>query len=170
MGYQLYKDSPESFPVPFIHGDVLDRSFLKPSPPIYTPPEGPAPDPSQLTTLTPLAGRLSAIHASYFFHLFSEEKQLQIAQWLAGLLFPVPGSMIFGQHVGYPTKGTIVIHPTGEPVAMFCHSPESWEGLWNGVVFKQGSVKVQAELSTLPVPKGALDHTCWQLVWSITRV
>ncbi|KAH9928827.1 uncharacterized protein B0H18DRAFT_1155277 [Fomitopsis serialis] len=172
MGYQLCKDSPGVFPVPFVQGDVLDPSFLKPSAPIYTPLESSKSNPelSSLTNLTPLTGRLSAIHASYFFHLFSEEKQLQIAQSLAGLLSPLPGSMIFGQHVAYTTKSTIIIHPTGEPVPMFCHSPESWKELWNGTVFKKGSVKVEAELSTLPVPKGALDHTYWQLVWSVTRL
>ncbi|KAH9843540.1 uncharacterized protein C8Q71DRAFT_697313 [Rhodofomes roseus] len=170
MGYQLYKDSPETFPVPFAQGDVLDPSFLKPLPPIDTPLDDPAPELSQLTSLTPLAGRLSAIHATFFFHLFSEEKQLQIAQSLAGLLSPLPGSMVFGSHVAYPTKGTIITRPTGAPVPMFCHSAESWEEMWNGTVFKKGSVKVEAELSTLPVPKGALDHEYWQLVWSVTRV
>lgn len=170
MGYKLFRDSPGTFTVPFVQGDVLSPSFLEPSPPIYTPLVTPTPDLTALTSLTPLAGRLSAIHASYLIHLFGEDRQLQIARALGGLLDPRPGSVIFGQHVGAPKKGTIIIYPTGEPVPMFCHSPESWTELWDGTVFKKGSVRVEVELLTLPVPRGALDHTYWQLVWSVTRL
>jgi hypothetical protein len=54
---------------------------------------------------------------------------------------------------------------------MFCHSPESWRELWDGQVFKKGSVKVDcglkkmertAHLSTI---EGA--ELLW---WSVTRV
>ncbi|KAH9928839.1 uncharacterized protein B0H18DRAFT_1094050 [Fomitopsis serialis] len=39
LGYRLFKDSPEGFPVPFLQGDVLNPAFLDPSPPVYAPPD-----------------------------------------------------------------------------------------------------------------------------------
>jgi hypothetical protein len=101
-------------------GDVFDPAFIAPRPPFDRPPETPCPDLGVLNSLTPLQGRLSAIHASSFFHLFSEEQQLEVAQRLATLLSPTPGSMIFGTHIGLDKRGTRLGR-------MFCHDPESWK-------------------------------------------
>ena len=76
----------------FIPGDAFDDRFLKESPLPTTVPSGPPPQLSELTTLTPLTGRLSAIHASSFFHLFPEDKQFEMAKRLASLLSPEAGS------------------------------------------------------------------------------
>ena len=88
------------------------------------------------------------IHTSSFFHLFSEEQQLELAQKMAGLLSPVPGSTIFGMHAGLAEKGFSKEgnRRTGGP--LFCHSPDSWKELWNGGIFKKGTVKVEATLQS----------------------
>lgn len=178
LGHRLFNDTPEKFPVPFIEGDILNRAFLDVVPPVYKQSEvqGPTPDLTKLTTLTPLAGRLTAIHISMVFHLFMEDKQLQLAHALAGLLAPTPGAMIFGWHSGEVEKGfmTGAKLPNGNSVPIFCHSPESWKELWDGQVFEKGTVDVKAELLPLaphtPGTQFPAGTKVWQLVWSVTRL
>lgn len=90
---------------------------------------------------------------------------------MATLLSPRPGSVIFGSHGGRPEKGMRTEFQNHTGSVMFCHSPESWRELWDGQVFKKGSVKVDcglkkmertAHLSTI---EGA--ELLW---WSVTRV
>jgi hypothetical protein len=111
---------------------------------------------------------VSAIHASSFFHLFGEEKELYVARALAGLLSPEPGSVIFGLHVGSPDKGFIPSPMHGDR-RMFCHSPESWAQLWDGVVFEKGVVNVYAKLVQMTRPD-AQNVTYTILVWSVKRL
>ena len=174
IGHKLFKTTPDSFPVPFLAGDAFDSAFLALEPIPASPPTTPCPDISTLTTLTPLVGRLSAIHASSFFHLFTEEKQLELAKRLAALLSPEPGSVIFGMHGGRPEKGLRIeaVRANSHGVRMFCHSPESWEELWQKDVFGEGKVKVWTKLfeverdDLLPVGSGKF----YFLVWSVTRL
>jgi len=171
LGHRLFNSSETTFPVPFLAGDALDPSFLSPVPPIYTPPDTSAPDLATLTNLTPLHGHVAAIHASSFFHLFDEEHQLQLGRSLAGLLSPVPGSMIFGSHGGASEKGMHDVNSLAIP--MFCHSPESWKALWDGEIFKKDSVKVEAELrvEVLGVSERVKTGLTWPiLVWTVTRL
>ena len=86
-----------------------------------------------LTSPNQLHGRVPTIHASSFFHMFSEEKQLYMAHALAGLLSPKPGSVIFDMQVCLPEKGfdPSVVHRDHRT---WSHSPKSWTELWDGVV------------------------------------
>lgn len=104
------------------------------------------PDLSALTSLSPLAGHCSVIHASRFFHLFLEERQQHLARALAGLLSAQPGSIICGQHVGELEKGFVHLGYRAGEFDMFCHSPRSWTDLWNGEVFAKGKVKVDVKV------------------------
>lgn len=144
-GHDLFKSTPESFPVPFVEGDILDPNFLAPITPftLESPPTTPRPDLKSLTSFNPLRGHVSALYTGAFFHLFPEETQTQIAQTLAGLLSPEPGSMFFGVHGGKTEKG--FWSPTGHQYKMFCHSPDSWKELWEGI-FGKGKVEVKARL------------------------
>ena len=91
--------------VRFVPGDVFDTNYLALAPPAHEEPSTAAPALSSLATLTPLLSRVSAIHASMFFHLFDEEKQRALALRLAGLLSPRPGSIIFGRHIAGAVQG-----------------------------------------------------------------
>ncbi|KAA1474375.1 hypothetical protein DENSPDRAFT_824214 [Dentipellis sp. KUC8613] len=172
LGHKLFNSTPTTFPVPFVPGDAFDASHLTTVPPftLTSPPSTPVPDLQSLTSLNPLLGHVSAIHASAFFHLFQEDKQLQLARALAGLLSPTPGSLIFGQHSGLPAKGHRAEIFYGQ--AMFCHSPDSWRALWDGGVFARGTVRVDAELTevTRDFPGFAPDARFWMLTWSVTRL
>lgn len=167
--------------MPFVAGDAFDPAHLEIVSPFYSPPDTPVPDLRTLTSLNPLRGHVSAIHASAFFHLFDEEKQFQLARALAGLLSPESGSMILGAHGGRKEKGFRVetgtaLHSTYTDAPMFCHSPESWTELWDGQVFDQGTVRVDVflhetqrkDLEGAPgIVPGAKFHV---LVWSVTRL
>lgn len=97
--------------------------------------------------MVPLTHRVSVIHASSFFHLFNEERQTIVARRLASLLSPEPGSIICGSHIGAKVKGTA---PSAMQKINFGHSPESWNELWDGVIFKKGSVKCVSHLHEVP--------------------
>lgn len=188
LGHKLFKTTAKEFPAHFIGGDAFDPAFFETAPVLDSPPTTPTPALSSLQTLTPLNGRVSAIHASSFFHLFNEEKQLELARKLAGLLSPEPGSIILGGHAGQPVKGLWERRTlsSGAGGQMFCHSPESWRELWDGQVFEKGKVRVdvvlkpvkdleQAENSKDWINKvqkpGVLDTGNYQvLIWSVTRL
>jgi len=134
--------------------------------PFDEPPHTERPDLSTLTSLNPLAGHCAAIYVGNIFHLFSEENQLHLARALAGLLSPLPGSVIFGIHGANPQKGVFRTGCNGRAVDVFCHSPESWAAAWNGEVFAKGKVKVDATGEW--VDKEGLKF--WQLRWSVVRL
>ncbi|KAF7791684.1 hypothetical protein EIP86_002707 [Pleurotus ostreatoroseus] len=168
-GHQLFNTTQETFPVPFIPGDAFDPAFLKPSPIPGVKPSEPLPPLATLTSLTPLIGRLSAVHASSFFHLFPEDKQLQLARLLAPLLSPEPGSMLFGAHGGLSQKG-LRERQNSHGVPMFCHSPESWKDLWETQIFSPGQVRVDAFLQQRIRKDLPAESRSFFLVWSVTRL
>ncbi|EMD35856.1 hypothetical protein CERSUDRAFT_115779 [Gelatoporia subvermispora B] len=177
LGLELFMSKPETFTVPFLPGDVLDSAFIKLRDPSYSSPETPRPNLHSLTSLTPLLSHVSAIHAGLLFHVFDEEKQLQLARTLAGLLSSEPGSCIFGFHVGRPEKGFMYVGldiPGGDRA--FCHSPESWTQLWDGEIFNRGSVRVRASLEVIDTDAENMgmkilegDHL-YGMAWSVTRI
>jgi len=176
IGHKLFRTTQGTYPIAFVPGDAFDPKHLDTVPPlasVHEPtdsPEGSALDLCSLTSLNPLQGRVFAIHASSFFHLFSEERQLYVARALAGLLSPEPGSVIFGLHVGNPEKGFITSPGIDRP--MFCHCPESWAQLWDGIVFEKGVVDVKAKLVQMgrEEPDGQQSAIFTVLVWSVTRL
>jgi hypothetical protein len=141
LGHKLFRSSATSFPAVFIHADLLDQTQLAPGPPSSDPP-----DLANLTSLNQLRGHVTVIHASALFHLFSEEKQLALAQALGSLLAPVSGACIFGWSTGQPEAGYVEFEGKVSHPRQFCPSPSSWEALWNGVVFPKGSAEVEARL------------------------
>ncbi|TFK32152.1 hypothetical protein BDQ12DRAFT_659538 [Crucibulum laeve] len=169
-GHDLFNSSPTSFPAAFVGGDAFE--LISPRPPFYTEPKTPRPNLQDLNSLTPLQGHISAIHTSSFFHLFNEGKQLELARRVATLLSVTPGSVIFGSHVGLPKKG---IRKGARSTEMFCHSPETWEELWDGKVFEKGSVRVDTRLDKF-MREDFLLTTAGKMVesfllsWSVTRV
>ncbi|KAI0061715.1 hypothetical protein BV25DRAFT_1870697 [Artomyces pyxidatus] len=176
LGHKLFRSTPETFPLPFIAGDVFAPSHLETVPPftLASPAATPRPDLAALASLNPLRGHVSAIHASALFHLFQEEQQLRLARALAALLSPEPGSMIFGEHHGLPEKGFQFSLRTGEAKGLFAHSPESWTELWDGVVFEKGTVKVETELVKRVGARVDLrlapGTAFYLLTWSVTRL
>lgn len=172
LGHKLFRSTPETFPVPFIAGDVFNPKHITLTPAVDAVPSTPVPSLSSLTSLNPLQGRISAIHVSAFFHLFDEAEQLHVAKALASLLSPEPGSMIFGAHSSQPEKGS---RTNFRGKVIFCHPPESWRELWDGKVFRKGSVSVEAGLhkSDRKDLVGSTDPPArvhYHMAWSVKRL
>lgn len=127
-----------------------------------------------MTTLSDLRGRASAIFTGALFHLFTYEQQQQLAHQLAGLLSPLPGSMLFGVQGGRPVKG-----PWGPGVdfKMHSHSPESWREMWEEI-FAEVGCKVEVEGRLRREVGGETFFGMWPenvegyyvLEWSVTRI
>ncbi|PIL34359.1 hypothetical protein GSI_03134 [Ganoderma sinense ZZ0214-1] len=166
MGHKLFHTTPASFPAVFVPGNVLADEHLQifPGQPSRSAINGPRPDLASLTSLNPLRGHVSAIHAANVFHLFSEAEQLRLARGLAGLLSPLPGSIIAGSHCGAHEKS----EKTASKFMQFLHSPESWTELWDGEVFARGTVKVEAELVYYRNEFAAREF--FLLRWSVVRL
>ncbi|EAU85563.2 hypothetical protein CC1G_06276 [Coprinopsis cinerea okayama7 len=171
-GHELFRTTPNTFPARFLDGDIFDPGFINPPPPIplTCSPPGPLPRLTDVESLTPLQGHISAIHTSSFFHLFSEELQSQAARLVGSLLSPLQNSIIFGCHVGRTDKGFREESMDGRLQKMFCHSPESWKEVWDGGVFKKGTVQVEARLrpTEVPMPQGL--EVLMMMDWSVVRL
>lgn len=158
LGHVLFQSTPTSFPSQFIAGDCLDPAFLSSESGHMS--RSP-PDLSSPASLNDLHGKLTAIHASSVFHLFSAEQQASLVRAVAALLSPVPGSIVFGSHVGLPKQGTIREEILGMTVVMYCYDPESWNKLWEDA----GPFETEAVLKEVIAPNG---ETGWVMVWSAT--
>ena len=171
LGHRLFRTTPETYPAKFLAGDVFDDAHLSLT--ALVPP-GPPPPVASVNTLTELRGHISVILACSLFHLFDEEKQLELGKRLAALLDARPGSIILGSHRAMPVKG----QRQGVFRRMFCHSPESWTQMWEEQIFDRGQVKVkvifrEVDLSAhwlkevFPAEEGSKFG---QLFWSVERL
>jgi len=148
LGHKLFKTTPETFPVPFVHGSVFDPLLIAPHDTFYQQPLTPRPILSTLTSLTPLQGHVSAIHVTAFFHLFDKDEQIAAARALASLLSPTPGSFIFGAHATQEKTGAGNFKNfRGKDV--HCFGPEDWTALWDGEIFKKGTVEVETQMLSI---------------------
>lgn len=168
LGHKLFRSSEASFPAVFIQADLLNQAHVTPGPPAEN-----APDLASLGSLNQLRGQVTAIHASALFHLFPEEQQLVLAMTLGSLLANVSGASIFGWSTGIAEVGYVEFEGTVSHPRQFCHSPSSWEALWNGVVFPKGSVKVETRLVDFNYDvglrlKGGLAPK--RLEWAVRRI
>ena len=137
----------------------------------------PVPPLKELTSLSPLLHKVSAIHISSVFHLFSEERQRELAKRLLALLKIRPGSIIFGMHCGRYEAGIWKEVEGASNFNMFCHSPNSWKLLWAEIFEDAGIGKERAEVDasireiTTPNPMDSKDSaaplTWTMLVWSV---
>lgn len=141
LGHKLFRSSKASFPATFIHADLLNKEHITPGPPAKDPL-----DLASLSSLNQLRGQVTVIHAAALFHLFSKEQQLALAMSLGSLLADVSGATIFGWSTGLAEAGYIEFENNPPHPRQFCHSPSSWEELWNGLVFQRGTVKVEARV------------------------
>ncbi|GJJ09829.1 hypothetical protein Clacol_004053 [Clathrus columnatus] len=138
VGHKLFKTTEESYSVPFLQGDMFDPNFLKPGVrPVNTSSQITTSPPSlaALTSLTPLQHHVSVIYTSSFFHLFEADEQFKLAHLFASLLSPLPGSIIFGSHVGASEDEEDKLGRnrfTLRGTTAFAHSPASWKELWTG--------------------------------------
>ncbi|KIJ46342.1 hypothetical protein M422DRAFT_165297 [Sphaerobolus stellatus SS14] len=175
LAHKLYQTTPDTYPVPFLAGDIFDPTFLSPQnltskkssrnlkPPVL----------KDLKTLSPLKGHVSIIHAAWLFHLFGEQKQRQLASLLASLLSPLPGSMIVGSHLDLPdTEGNKKggFRWSDKEMMVFAHSPTSWRALWEDI-FGTGKVRVESWVGRWKSPWATSGGPERYLhTWKVTRL
>ncbi|KAI0788412.1 hypothetical protein C8Q74DRAFT_1367139 [Fomes fomentarius] len=153
LGHELFRTTPTSFPVRFLPGSIFDTTFLTLFPPLST-------------SLIPPSSLLESLSAS--------SQQQQLARLLAGLLSPLPGSMLFGVQGGRPVKGP---WGPGVDLKMHSHSPESWREMWEEI-FAEVGCKVEVEGTLRREVGGETFFGMWPeneegyyvLEWSVTRV
>ncbi|KAF9060641.1 hypothetical protein BDP27DRAFT_1236497 [Rhodocollybia butyracea] len=165
LGHALFRSTPKSLPAAFIPGDAFDDSIIN----LSGPAEGPG-DVALATvqkSLNPLKGSIAVIHAASLFHLFGEEAQLELARKLGTLLSSQPGSMILGGQRG--SEVAEIAFNALRSENSYCHSPESWKSLWDGIVFPRGTVKVECQLRSRNSEPGELIRSSY-LLWSVTRI
>jgi hypothetical protein len=163
IGHKLYHSTPESLAVKFVAGDIFDPAHLALVEDLTTI-SSPRPSLHSLTSLNPLRG-----HASFFFHLFLEDRQFELVRLLAGLLDSRPGSTIFGSNVGSREKGHIFVVALNGKWDFFCHSPESWTEMWDQV-FGKGVVEVNAYLREMEKNYYDGEKEMFWLIWSVVRL
>lgn len=160
LGQKLYRDNDETMPIKFIAGDVFNPSFLSPvvrdGASVHVPV-------ASLKTLTELHGRVSAIHATNFFHLFTQEKQAHLAKLLGSLLLLEPGSAIFGSQIGDPIAGT------GSDKGYWAQNPETWKAIWEDALGK-GRCEVRAVMREAPAWVAALGIGRYLMIWTVTVI
>ncbi|PIL30037.1 hypothetical protein GSI_07949 [Ganoderma sinense ZZ0214-1] len=149
-GHSLFRDTPDTFPVPFLQGDVLDPAFLAiPEPlPMDAIPTEPVPSLTGLTSLNPLRGHVSAVYLGKFLHVFDEAGQAHIARALAGLLSPESGSILFGVQGALEERGPF--SPACSDWTMFCHSPESLGRLFEDAFGGPGRIRFESRMVEEP--------------------
>ncbi|KAI0720526.1 hypothetical protein C8T65DRAFT_735856 [Cerioporus squamosus] len=111
LGHELFRSTPSTFPARFLAGDILDTTFVSYSSPLRTALESPS-------------GTVALLLSSV--HLFTFDQQTHIARLLAGLISPLPGSMLFGVQGGCAVKSLWI-----------------WRDMWEGIF---GEVGVKAEV------------------------
>ncbi|OJD30522.1 methyltransferase domain-containing protein [Diplodia corticola] len=126
------------------HALFLDSSSLPTSPHFIAADIFADPDPSTSPLHQQLAGTLSIIHASAFFHLFSRADQLRAAERAVALLKPEPGVVVVGAQIGSPTPGVARSWvrrggDEGKRTERFEHDARSWGELWEEVGARTGT-------------------------------
>ncbi|KAI6117078.1 hypothetical protein EDD16DRAFT_1517867 [Pisolithus croceorrhizus] len=166
LSHFLFRTSNGTWAGHSVQGGVLDPEMLSVAPITRGSKVGSLPDLSALTSLNPLHGHCSVINVSCFLHLFTEEQQLHLARALAGLLSPEPGSLICGTQFSKKEKGSVTTFFGSSKPILFCHSPESWMELWDGIVFEKGEVEVKVNTQPFLIAGQTLDN----MVWSVRRL
>jgi hypothetical protein len=109
---------------------------------------------------------IRCISAFFFFHLFDEAGQAELARKLGSLLSRKPGSTIYGAHRGRLRAGRAEKTRIGD---IYCHSPLSWTSLWQEQVFHESAgISVQVDVDWRD---GAEDKEQDRvMIWSVTIV
>ena len=121
LGYKLFDDR-DRLKARFFQGNILEDT----------------------SWLTELDGKIGVILAYQFLHLFSWEKQIQIAKKMVAT--SKNNTIIMGSQMG-KTQAREKLSPRG---TMFCHTPQTFQKMWEQVGNETGTTwKVEANMLDL---------------------
>lgn len=140
-GYDLFRDRG-TLRSTFIAADILDDSS------------------SSSPELRGLDGQIDIVFAGSFFHVFDWDAQLRISKRLARLMRKVPGSLVFGHHLGHVAPDT---YPLGLGAgSVYAHDEGSLQRMWTQVGLETESKwRVEAELEGTGKPVGFTKEGKW---------
>ena len=140
-GYDLFQDR-DSLLSTFIAADILDDSS------------------SSSPELRELDGQIDIVFAGSFFHVFDWDAQMRISKRLARLMRSVPGSLVFGHHLGHAAPDT---YPLGLGAgSVYAHDEGSLQRMWTQVGLETESKwRVEAELEGTGKPVGFTKEGKW---------
>ncbi|KAI0168928.1 hypothetical protein GGR52DRAFT_497302 [Hypoxylon sp. FL1284] len=148
-GFDLFKDRDRTG-ITFVPGDVVN-------------------DDGGDERLGALDGKMSLVHASSFFHLFTRDDQVRAATRIVRFLDPRdPDVAIFGRHVGTTRPDDRGIGGSRG----YLHDAGSWQALWDDVGMLTGtSWRVEVEDVAEPGSdlQGVADGTLRQVRFGIFR-
>ncbi|KAI0084992.1 hypothetical protein BDY19DRAFT_469249 [Irpex rosettiformis] len=166
FGYRLYDDA-STCQIHFLSSDAF-------SVPYPAPPSGPSTveDLSEVTEISQLQGKVTHLYAGFFFHMFNEEKQCNLALRFGVLMKREPGTILYGRQIGSYEAGFV------DALQMFAHSPESWKKMWKrafmeleSTEFAENRVIVEAEFAeVLPKELSLHGHPMPVLHWNVRIV
>ncbi|KAI0406833.1 hypothetical protein F4802DRAFT_556273 [Xylaria palmicola] len=143
LGYQQFHDR-ETLQATLVSGDLLV----------------PETEYARSAMAEAFTGKISIVHASNFFHLFSWESQLivceRIVRFFRGGLSADTPALLFGTHMGSVKPGEMRV----QTFAIFMHDGETFQSLWDEVGRRTGTKwKVNMHVLTAAPPKpNAYDH------------
>ncbi|KAI1102710.1 hypothetical protein F4804DRAFT_255314 [Jackrogersella minutella] len=154
-GYDLFKDR-HKLKATFVAGDMLSQG-------------GENGDGDE--SLKVLDGKMTIIHATSFFHLFTWENQIRAARRMVRFLDPHdPDVMIFGRHVGSTAPGD---REGSKGSKRFLHNAASWQELWDEVGRLTGTAwRTEVDEIQEPGmhPDGNIDETLRRIRFGVFRV
>lgn len=122
LGYELFQDK-ETCKIKFLADDAFNVGTTLATAPSESESPAAVIDMETVSKLDDLAGRVSFIYTSSFFHLFDEAKQKELAKRMVRLWTREPGAIIFGRHQALEQAGNLskgrpgwyVLPPTHPP-------------------------------------------------------
>ncbi|KAI0505220.1 hypothetical protein F5B22DRAFT_533868 [Xylaria bambusicola] len=149
IGYELFRDR-NTFQADFVIGDLVKQG------------EGDE-------RLDVLDGKMTFIHATSFFHLFTWDDQVRAA--IRMVRFLQPGrrdAMIFGRQVG-----TVLPRDNGKAGSdkVYLHNAHSWQRLWDEVGERTGTKwKTTMEpTETIETGAGGVESSLRKMTFSVVR-
>ncbi|GJJ15696.1 hypothetical protein Clacol_009974 [Clathrus columnatus] len=163
-GHALFKSDASTFPVKFIEGDIFRNEVLSLDVPGEISQDNPRLE--EIENLEPLSGKTSVIIIQQVFHLFSLERQIELAKRLLKLIKLEKGSIICGRQGGsVPERNCHT-----QNVDHYLHSPKTWEKMWEELL-PTSKAKYSTEFRPLPADIEevyySLSQTTGYVTWSI---
>ncbi|KFG83037.1 hypothetical protein MANI_021391 [Metarhizium anisopliae] len=100
------------------------------------------------SSMKELDGKVTIIHAAYFFHLFTWDDQVRIGERMVRFLQPGTGdAVVFGRHIGTLRPRELEV-PTTRASRCYLHDGQSFQRLWDEVGSRTGTRwRVEAEMT-----------------------
>lgn len=113
LGYELFQDKSD------LKSEFLVQNFFADTPKIMS-----------------LVKKAKVINSGMFMHLWSWEKQIEVAKRMIDLLTPEKGAIITGLHFGSRSAG---MWKTVKESPMFVHNPNTLKDLWDQCAQETGT-------------------------------